>query len=170
MPGKVLKSYISGVLLQITAKSDSRLVASAVRRILRTRLLIARCLGWALIVLALFLPGAPGRPNFPLLLTGLFLAAVVPTFLVTTGTRQILRDGHRTLYEISDGGVASSSFQTRHAYAWEAFRYVQEAPGQLIFARSRTRCLPVPTAGLTPGQVEQVLGTAAGHGLAVRRA
>lgn len=158
------------MFLQITARADARLVAAAVRRGLRPRLLIARCLGWAVIGLALVLQVTSGRLDLGLLLSGLFLAAVIPMFLVNTGTRLALRDGRLATYEITDGGVASSSFESRHAYAWNAFSYVEDAPGQLVFARSRTRLLAIPTRGLDRTQIDQVLATAAGNGVAVRHA
>ncbi|MFI5893338.1 YcxB family protein [Actinoplanes sp. NPDC051513] len=159
------------MLFQITTRPDARQVASAVRRGLRPLLLTARGLGWAAIALALILEVATdGGPYLTLLLTGALIAVGIPMFLVNTGTRDALRDSDLTTYEISDGGVASSSLAARHAYAWNAFRSVEEAPGQLIFGRSRTRFLPVPTAGLTRAQIDQVLGAAAGHGVQVRRA
>jgi hypothetical protein len=158
------------VFLKITAPPDARLTASAVRRRLRPVLMTARGLGWTAIALALLLGiVTTDGPHFALLLTGALIAVGIPIFLVNAGTREALRESTVTTYEISDGGVASSSLETRHAYAWNAFRSVEEAPGQLIFSRSRTRFLPVPTAGLTRTQIEQVLGAAAGHGLRVRR-
>ncbi|MFF5294996.1 YcxB family protein [Paractinoplanes globisporus] len=159
------------MFFRITARPDARLVASAVRRGLRPLLLTARGIGWAAIALALLLEVfTTGGPYLTLLLAGALIAVGIPMFLVNTGTRDALRDGDLTTYEISDGGVASSSLAARHAYGWNAFRSVEEAPGQLIFGRSRTRFLPVPTAGLSRDQVDQVLGAAAGHGLRVRRA
>ena len=159
------------MLFQITARPDARLVASAVRRGLRPLLLTARGIGWAAIALALLLDViATGGPHLTLLLAGALIAVGIPMFLVNTGTREALRDSELTTYEISDGGVASSSLAARHAYAWNAFRSVEEAPGQLIFGRGRTRFLPVPTAGLSRTQIEQVLGAATSHGLRVRRA
>jgi hypothetical protein len=159
------------VLLQITAPTDARLVASAVRRGLRPLLMTARGLGWAAIALALLLEVVTtGGPYLTLLLTGALIAVGIPMFLVNTGTREALGDGELMTYEISDGGVASSSPATRHAYAWNAFRSVEEAPGQLIFSRSRTRFLPVPTTSLSRTQIEEILGAAAGNGLRVRRA
>jgi hypothetical protein len=171
MPESVRKSYILGVLFQITARPDARLVAAAIRRGLRPLLLAARGLGWAAIALALVLDVTTSSGSYlTLLLIGALIAVGIPMFLVNTGTREALGAADLTTYEITDGGVASSSLAARHAYAWTAFRSVEEAPGQLIFGRSRTRFLPVPTAGLTRAQIEQVLGAAAGHGLQVRRA
>ena len=159
------------MLFQITARPDARLAASAIRRGLRPLLLTARGIGWAAIALALLLRAlTTGGPYLTLVLAGALIAVGIPMFLVNAGTRDALRDSELTTYEISDGGVASSSLAARQAYAWNAFRSVQEAPGQLIFGRSRTRFLPVPTAGLSRTQIEQVLGAAAGHGLRVRRA
>jgi hypothetical protein len=158
------------VFLQITTPPDARLTASAVRRGLRPVLMTARGLGWAAIALALLLGiVTTGGPHLALLLTGTLIAVGIPMFLVNAGTREALRESALTAYEISDGGIASSSLETRHAYAWKAFRSVEEAPGQLIFSRGRTRFLPVPTAGLTRTQIEQVLSAAAGHGLRIRR-
>jgi hypothetical protein len=158
------------VLLQITARADARLVAAAVRRSLRPRLLIARALGWAVLGLALVMQVSTGDLNVALLLSGLFLAAVIPMFLVNTGTRQALRDGHLAIWEITDAGVASSGFESRHAYAWNAFSYVEEAPGQLVFAHSRNRLLAIPTRSLSRTQIDQILTTATGNGVAVRHA
>jgi uncharacterized membrane protein len=155
------------VFLQITARPDARLVAAAIRRGLRHPMLLARCLGWAFLGLALLL--ADGGLNVTLLLVGVLLAIGVPMVLTNAGMRQAMRDGELTTWEISDGGVASSSLASRHSYAWHAFSHVEQMSGQLIFGRGRTRFLPVPTAGLSAEQIEQVLGTAAGHGLRVRR-
>ena len=156
--------------MQITVQPDARLVASAVRRGLRPIVLVARGLGWAAIALALLLEVVLGGSHLTLLLTGALIAVGIPMLLINAGTRDALQDGELTTYEISDGGVASSSLASRHAYAWNAFRDVEEAPGQLIFRRSRTRFLPVPTESLSRPQIDQILGTAAGHGLRVRRA
>jgi hypothetical protein len=167
------------VHLQITASTDARLVIVAVRRLLRRPLLIARCAGWAAIAVAL----VDGLD--PVLIgLGLLLAVVIPVLAVNLSVRKALRDGHLTTYEISDGGVASSNVDLRQAFAWRAFSFVEQASGQLFFGlagtRTRagrlflgvggTRMLPVPTAGLTPAEIEQVLGAAAGNGLRVRRA
>ncbi|WP_433372751.1 YcxB family protein [Actinoplanes sp. CA-142083] len=158
------------MFFQITTRPDARLVASAVRRGLRPLLLTARGLGWAAIALALILEvTTDGGPYLTLLLAGALIAVGIPMFLVNSGTRDALHEGDLTTYEISDGGVASSNLAARHAYAWNAFRSVEEAPGQLIFGRSRTRFLTVPTTGLTGAQIEQVLGAASVHGLRVRR-
>jgi hypothetical protein len=153
------------VLLQVSSRPDARLIAATVRRGLRRPLLLARVAGWLTIVLAVALDGL----NPALLLLGVVLAVAVPMVLVNGGTRRLVRDGDLTTYEISDSGVASSSMQSRHAYAWHAFTYVERAPGHLVFGRGPGRFLPVPTTGLSPAQIDQVLGTAAGHGLPVRR-
>lgn len=165
--------------LQITASTDARLVAVAVRRLLRRPLLIARCAGWAAIAVAL----VDGLD--PVLIgLGLLLSVVIPVLAVNLSVRQALRDSRLTTYEISDGGVASSNVEFRQAFAWRAFSFVEQASGQLFFglAGTRTRAgrlflgvggarmLPVPTGALSPAEIEQVLGAAAGHGLQVRRA
>jgi hypothetical protein len=159
------------VPLQITARPDVRLTAAAIRRGLRHPLLVARCLGWAAIGLALLLEiFTGGGLNVTLVLVGVLLSIGVPMVLTNAGMRQAMPDGELTTWEFSDGGVASSSTASRHSYAWHAFSHVEEMSGQLVFGRGRIRFLPVPTAGLSPAQIEQVLGTAAGHGLRVRRA
>jgi hypothetical protein len=158
------------VLLQITVQPDARLLAAAIRRGLRPLVLTSRGLGWAAIALAVALQALTGDLSFALLLTGVLLAVAFPMFLTNIGMREAMQDAELTTYEITETGVASSSRATRHAYTWNAFRFVEQTSGQLIFGRSRTRVLPVPTAGLTPAQIEQVLGTAAGHGVRVRRA
>lgn len=115
--------------------------------------------------LALLLDGL----NVPLLVLGIVLGVVIPLFLVNSGTRRLVRDGGLTTYEISDGGVASSSERSRHAYAWNALTSVELAPGQLIFGRGGARFFPVPTAGLSPLEIHQVLQAASGYGLRVVR-
>jgi hypothetical protein len=159
------------VLLQTTAPSDPRLVAEAVRRGLRPLLFTARGLGWTVIGLAMVLEVVTGGGlNLTLLLAGALVAVGIPMALVNNGTRQAMLDGELATYEISDGGVARSSTESRHAYAWSAFRFVEEMSGQLVFGGGRSRIVTVPTTGLSPADISQILGTAAGHGLRVRRA
>jgi hypothetical protein len=156
--------------MQITARPNARLMAAAVRRATQKHLMLARVAGWAAILLALLIDVfTPAGLSPSLLVIGVLLAVGVPMLLVNNGTRRALRDARLTTYEISDGGVASSNLDTRRAYAWSAFTYVEEMSGQLIFGRNDAWFLPVPTAELTPLQVEQVLGAAAGNGLQVRR-
>ena len=165
MPKPSDESYISEMLLRVTTRPDAGLVAAATRRTLHRELLITRAAGWTAVCLALLLDGSR-----PLLVAGVLLGFAVPVLLVNLGVRRTLRAGGPTTYEISDGGVASSSRESRHAYAWDAFGYVEKTPGQLLFGGGKARLVPVPTSGLSPMQVEQVLGAAAGHGLRVRRA
>ena len=153
------------MFLQITARPDARLIAAALRRGLRRPLLAARVAGWAVIALALVLDGV----NAPLLVLGVVLAVGIPMFLINNGTRRLIRDGALTTYEISDGGVASSSVASRHSYAWNAFTSLELAPGQFLFGRGGVRFVPVPTAGLSAAEIHEVLVTAAGHGVAVRK-
>lgn len=156
--------------MQITATPNARLMAAAIRRTLRRPLLLARCAGWTAIALALLINVfTPAGLSPSLLAIGVVLAVGIPMLLINNGTRRALRDARLTTYEITDGGLASSNLDTRQAYAWSAFTYVEEMSGQLIFGRNEAWFVPVPTADLTPGQVEQVLGAAAGHGLQVRR-
>jgi hypothetical protein len=157
--------------MQITARPTPRLMAAAIRRSLHRHLMVARVAGWAAILLALLLDlFTPAGLSPSLLLIGVVLAVGVPMLLVNNGTKRALRDAHLTTYEITDGGVASSNLDSRQAYAWSSFTYVEEMSGQLIFGRNEAWFLPVPTADLSPIQVDQVLGTAAGHGLQIRRA
>ena len=157
--------------MQITARPNARLMAAAIRRTLRRHLLLARGAGWTAIGLALLIDVfTPAGLSPSLLVVGVALAVGVPMLLINNGTRRALRQARLTTYEITDGGVASSNLDTRQAYAWTAFTYVEEMSGQLIFGRNEAWFLPVPTADLTPAQVDQVLGTAAGHGLRIRRA
>ncbi|MEV4348101.1 YcxB family protein [Actinoplanes sp. NPDC049596] len=156
------------MFLQITARPDPRLAATALRHALRRPVLIVRVAGWAAIALAVLHEFAGHGLNIPLLLIGVLLAVALPLLMINAGTRRALDAGQLTTYEISDGGVALSTTQSRHAYAWTAFTTVDRLAGQLVFGRTRARFLPVPTAGLTPAQIEQVLGTAAGHGIQIR--
>ncbi|GIF24849.1 hypothetical protein BJ973_007109 [Actinoplanes tereljensis] len=158
------------MFLRITAQPDARLIATAVRRGLRPFVLTARGLGWASIALALLLQIVVGGSYLTLVLVGALIAVGIPMLLINAGTREALADSDLTTYEITEGGVAHSSLASRHSYTWNAFRSVEEAPGQLIFGRTRTRFLPIPTSTLTRAQIDQVLGAAAGHGLRVRRA
>jgi hypothetical protein len=158
------------VLLQITARPDPRLLTAAIRRGLRQPFLLVRTAGWAAMTVATAMAVFGDGLNVTMLLSGALLAAGVPMFLTNAGLREAMRDAELTTYEISEGGVASSTRASRHAYAWNTFTYVEAAPGQLLFGRGRIRVLPVPTAGLSPTEIEQVLGTAAGHGVRVRRA
>ncbi|XVU25551.1 YcxB family protein [Actinoplanes sp. CA-054009] len=156
------------MFLQITARPDPHLVVTALRHGLRRPVLLARLTGWAAIALAV-LPELTGNGlNIPLPVLGVLLAVGLPLLLINTGARRALDAGRLTTYEISDGGLALSTLESRHAYAWTAFTTVDKLAGQLVFGRTRARFLPVPTAGLTPAQIEEVLGAAAGHGLQIR--
>jgi hypothetical protein len=155
------------VLLQITAQPDDRLTATAIRHLLRRPMLLARLAGWLIIGMALLF----GDPlNLPLLVTGTVVAVLLPAILLSGGTRRAVRESQPTIYQISEGGVASSQVDGQQAYAWNAFTQVLKLPGQLVFASGRTSFLPVPTTSLTQWQIEQVLGLAAGQGVQIRRA
>ncbi|MFF5084720.1 YcxB family protein [Actinoplanes sp. NPDC000266] len=156
------------MFLQITARPDPRLVVTALRHGLRRPMLIARVAGWVAIGLAALLEITGSGLNIPLLVLGVVLAVGIPLLLVNTGARRAMDAGRLTTYEISDGGLALSTLESRHAYAWTAFTTVDKLAGQLVFGRTRARFLPVPTAGLTPAQIDEVLGAAAGHGLQIR--
>lgn len=162
------KRYFSGVQIQITAVADPALMAAATRHGLRRPVLAARLLGWALLLTSTLLLVRTGELSPGLLAGGAALAVIVPMILLNHTARG-LRTGRLTTYEISDGGVASSDTETRHAYAWRAVHSVEQLSGQLLFRLRGTRLLPVPTAGLSPAQIEQVLGAASANGLQVRR-
>ncbi|MEU4420637.1 YcxB family protein [Actinoplanes sp. NPDC024001] len=153
--------------IQITATPDPALIAAAVRRGLRRPVLAFRYAGWTVLLAALVVQLTTGRLAPFLLAGGVGLAVLVPMLLINISARGAERTA--TTYQISESGVASSSAQSSHAYAWRAFRSVERLPGQLVFRRSDTQYLPVPTAGLTPGQVEHVLALAATNGVAVQR-
>jgi hypothetical protein len=156
------------VQIQITAVSDPALIAAAARHGLRRRVLAARLAGWALLLLALLLLAVTGDLDPALLAGGVTLAVAVPVVLLNRTARS-LRGSRLTTYEISDSGVASSDAESRHAYAWRAFRSVEQLGGQLLFSMRGARFLPVPTAGLSATEIEQVLGAASAGGLQVRR-
>ena len=155
--------------IQITAAPDPALIAAATRHGLRRPVLIARLAGWAVLAAAALVLITTGDLHPALLAAGTTLAILVPFVLLNRTARHTLRRGRITTYEISEGGVASSDKVSRHAYAWRAFRSVEELSGQLLFGMDGTRFLPVPTTGLTTAQIEQVLGTASDRGLQVRR-
>jgi hypothetical protein len=153
------------VFLQITARLDAQQVAAAVRHSRRGPLRQARIVGWALI-LAAVLVGSP--VNYPLLLAGAVVALGLPLLWVGLAVRRASTEPETT-YEITEAGVANSNMRSRHAYAWESLTQVTKLPGQLVFGLGRRQFLPVPTAGLSAWQVEEVLAVAAGAGLPVRR-
>ncbi|MEU8239216.1 YcxB family protein [Actinoplanes missouriensis] len=155
--------------IQLTAAPDPALIAAAVRRGLRRPVLLARCAGWAGLLSAAFLLLTTGDLNPVLLAAGALLAVGVPLILLNSNARRQMRTGHVTTYEISDGGVASADEECRHSYAWPAIRSVDELPGQLLFGLVDARFLPVPTAGLTTAQVDQILSLASDRGLHVHR-
>jgi hypothetical protein len=167
MPPTLPKSYISGVFLQISARPSPRLTAAALRHSLRRPVLLARLAGWAALALAALLEVTGNGLDVPLLLAGVALAVAVPLFLINNGVRRVALSP-LTTYEISDSGVAFSNLQSRHAFSWAAFTSVDRLPGQLLFRRKGF--VPVPTAGLTEPQINQVLATAAAHGLKIRHA
>ncbi|WP_122981830.1 YcxB family protein [Actinoplanes teichomyceticus] len=155
--------------IQITSAPDPALIAAATRRRLRAPVLAARCAGWMLLAAAVLAQFATGVMRPELLASGAVLAVVAPIALVNHAARRSLRNGRPTTYEISDGGVARSDEERRHAYAWRAFRSVEALSGQLMFGLRGGRWVRVPTTGLTPSQVEQVLEAAVARGLRVYR-
>jgi hypothetical protein len=156
------------VQIQFTAVSDPALIAAATRHGLRRPVLAARLAGWALLLLAVLSLAVTGDLSPALLAGGAALAVVVPVALLNHTARG-LRSEQVTTYEISEGGIASSDAESRHSYAWRAVRSVEHLSGQLLFRMRGARLLPVPTAGLSPAEIEQVLGTASANGLPVRR-
>lgn len=154
--------------IQITAISDPALVAAAARHGLRRPVLAARLAGWAFLLLAAFVLAVTGELSPALLATGAALAVVVPLALLHHTARALLTE-QVTTYEISAGGIASSSAESRHSYAWRAVRSVEHLSGQLLFRLRGAHLLPVPTSGLSPEEVEQILGAASANGLRVRR-
>jgi hypothetical protein len=163
--------YLGMMLIQVTAVPDAKLLAGAVRRCLRGPLVATRFAGVLAVLAGVFLSGGPDPV---LLMAGAVVAVGLPIVVVARATRRMLRAERATTWEISDGGVASASEESRHSYAWKAFSYVDQLPGQLVFGRlfgrQLVRFLPVPTGGLSPAQIDEVLGAAAFHGLRVRRA
>jgi hypothetical protein len=156
------------VQIQITAVPDPALIAAATRHGLRRPVLAARLTGWAFLLVAVLLLGVTGDLSAGLMAGGAGLAVILPVILLNHTARG-LRAGQLTTYEISEGGVASSDAEARHAYAWRAVRSVEHLSGQLLFRLRGARFLPVPTAGLSQAEIEQVLGAASARGLQVRR-
>ncbi|MEU4692116.1 YcxB family protein [Actinoplanes sp. NPDC023714] len=155
--------------IQFTAGPDPVLIAAAVRRRLRRPVLLARCAGWAALLAAAFLLVTRDSLHPALLVAGVALAAGVPLVLLNRAARRAIWDGRVTTFEISDAGVASADPRSCHSYAWAALKSVEELPGQLLFTLGDMRFLPVPTAGLTTAQIDQILDVAAAGGLAVSR-
>ncbi|MEU4621098.1 YcxB family protein [Actinoplanes sp. NPDC023801] len=154
--------------IQITAVADPALIAAATRHGLRRPVLAARLAGWTVLLLAALSLAVTGDLSPALLTGGAVLAVLVPLILLNHTARG-LRTEQVTTYEISTSGIASSDAESRHSYAWRAVRSVEHLSGQLLFRMRGARLLPVPTAGLSPAQIEQVLGAASANGLPVRR-
>ncbi|GAA1584961.1 YcxB family protein [Actinoplanes couchii] len=154
--------------IQITAVPDAALNAAATRHGLRRPVLAARLGGWALLLYALLAQAVTGELDPVLLAGGALLAVAVPVILLNHTARG-LRSGRVTSYEISEGGIASADPESRHAYAWQAVRSVDELSGQLLFRLRGARLLPVPTGGLSAAEIEQILDVAATRGRPVRR-
>jgi hypothetical protein len=152
------------VFLQITAQRDPHLTAAATRHELRRPVLLARMGGWALIVLAVLLDGL----NYTMLVAGVALAVVVPMFLINDNARRALRAGGPTTVEVSEEGVACSTLSSRHAYAWNAFTHIRHLAGQVVLGLGGGRYVQIPTRGLSPQQIHQLLTTAAAHGVPTR--
>lgn len=131
-------------------------------------MLLARLAGWALLGLAVLLQLGGDGLNMTLLLAGVALAVIVPMVLLNGNARRVLRDGGPATIEISDGGVACSTMQSRHSYAWNAFSHVDHLAGQLVLGLGSGRFVQVPTRGMSPQQIHEVLTTAAAHGVPVR--
>ncbi|MCO8276498.1 YcxB family protein [Actinoplanes sp. TRM 88003] len=157
------------MFLQIVTRPDPLLTAEALRHGLRRPVLLARLSGWALLGLALLLQLHGDGLNFTLLVAGVALAVIVPMFLVNGGVRRALRDGGPTTVEIGEDGVACSTVESRHAYAWNAFTHVDHLAGQLVLGLGHRRFVQVPTRGMSVLQIHQVLTTAAAHGIPVNR-
>ena len=155
--------------VQITAVPDPALIAAAARHALRRPVLIARVAGWTMLLAALAVQAGTGHLGPLLLAGGAAIAVLVPMLLLNHTARRAMRTGRITTFEISEGGVASSTAVSRHAYAWRAFRSVEELSGQLLFRRSGAGFLSVPTRGLSPAEIGQVLAAASAGGLHVRR-
>ncbi|MGK5679986.1 YcxB family protein [Actinoplanes sp. URMC 104] len=151
------------MFLQIVARPDLGLTVAALRRGLRRPVLFARLAGWTMLGAAALLDGL----NVTLLLAGVVLAVVVPILLINGGARRALREAGPATLEISDGGVACSTPDSRHAYAWNAITRVDHLAGQLVLGLGAGRFLQVPTRGLTPQQIHEVLTTASAHGVPV---
>ncbi len=155
--------------MQIIVRPDPHLTAEALRHRLRRPVLLARLAGWALLGLALLRHLHGDGLNYTLLLAGVALAVVVPMFLLNGGARRALRDGGPTTIEVSADGVACSTVESRHAYAWNAFTHVDHLPGQLVLGIGSGRFVQIPTRGISAEQIHQVLTTAATHGIPLNR-
>ncbi len=131
-------------------------------------MLLSRLAGWALLGLAVLLQMTGEGLNVSLLVAGVALAVIVPMVLLNGGVRRALSDGEPATIEISEGGVARSTGQSRHAYAWNAFSHIEHLAGQIVLGLGHGRFVQVPTRGLSAQQIHDVLTTAAAHGVPVR--
>ncbi|MBU2670028.1 YcxB family protein [Actinoplanes bogorensis] len=152
------------MFLQITAQRDPHLIAAATRHELRRPVLLARIGGWALIALAVLLEGL----NFPMLVAGVVLAVVVPMFLINNNARRVVRDGGPMTVEVSAEGVACSTLTSRHTYAWNAFTHARHLAGQVVLGLGGGRYVQIPTRGLSPQQIHELLTAARAHGVPMR--
>ncbi|MDY7086174.1 MAG: YcxB family protein [Actinomycetota bacterium] len=156
------------MFLQITAQRDPHLAAAAARHDTRRPVLLARAGGWALLALTVLLQVAGAGLNVTLLLSGVALAVAVPMFLINQGARRVLQAGSSSTIEITDSGLALSTVQSRHAYGWNALTNIDHLPGQLVFNLGGARSVHVPTRGLSPQQIHEILTTAVANGVTVR--
>lgn len=130
--------------------------------------MLARAGGWALLGLTLLLQMSGQGLNVTLLLAGVALAVAVPMLLINQTARRAFRDGGPTTIEITDGGLAWSTADSRHAYGWNAFDHVDHLAGRLVFSLRGSRSVHVPTRGLSPQQIHEVLTTAVANGVPAR--
>ncbi|GID32699.1 YcxB family protein [Paractinoplanes brasiliensis] len=156
------------MFLQITAQRDPHLAAAAARHDTRRPVMLARAGGWALLGLTVLLQMSGQGLNVTLLLAGAVLAVAVPMLLINQSARRAFRDGGPATIEITDGGLAWSTADSRHTYGWNAFENVDHRAGRLVFNLGGSRSVHVPTRGLSPQQIHEVLTTALANGIPVR--
>lgn len=159
------------IVIVTSPPPDRKLIAAAVRHKSWGLLWVVRGLGIVLVLVALVdtlievLPGAAG------VVIGLLLIFAAPPWLVKRAVDRCWRVfGTQGAFEISDAGLHRTDELTRHGYAWPAFTTVEVLSGQLLFSVGKAGFMPMSTAELAPGQVEQVLELAAAHGVRVERA
>jgi hypothetical protein len=151
---------------------DRRLVAAAVRHKSKSSLWLFRILGAVLALVALLdllLAAVDAEQGGIGIVLGLSAAFAVPALLVRWSVSRcwpLLND--QGAYTISDWGIERTGTLTRLGYAWATLSGIDQLSGQLVFSVRRAGILPMSTAALAPGELEQTMAKAAEHGIRIR--
>ena len=154
-------------MISFETQPDRRLLAVALRRTMRAALRLFAACGFILL-----LPAAVALllSDEPVVAVGWLLGAVifwaVPSLLVRSGVRASWKlYGIPIAWQFSDEGVRMVSALMESLIRWEALESVEPIPGQLLLKVNRQQVIPVPIAGLTPSDLDTLVGFLGGRGL-----